>query len=105
VQDHLLKKTSAWHNATSAYNLGTMYLEGDGVLKDVRRASELFRSELPLKGEARSTQYDQFFTTGVTVPNDFARAMVFYQLAPAQDDYQASWEMQKVKLYRTWESK
>ena len=88
-------------HATSAFNLGAMYFKGDGVPKDLRRATELYR--LAALNGVKDAQFNMghFYAEGLTVAKDSARAVVFFRLAAAQSDSQARRGMEMVMRYRT----
>jgi TPR repeat protein len=71
-------------NAVAQANLGSMYINGEGVAQDYKEAVRWYRLAA-VKGQARA-QYNVgwFYANGEGVEQDFKEAVKWYRLAAAQ---------------------
>jgi uncharacterized protein len=85
----LYKPLADQGDAHSQYNLGVMYVNGQGVPKDDTQAMKWYRLAAD-QGDA-SAQYNLglMYDYGTGVPKDYAQAMKWYRLAADQGDASA----------------
>jgi TPR repeat protein len=76
-------------NAAAQYNLGLMYLEGNGVPQDRMEAIKWFRLAGDQGNEAAQYFLGLSYSWGISVPQDYAEAIKWYRLAADQGNAKA----------------
>ena len=80
-------------DATAQNNLGALYAQGRGVLRDYTRAAKWFRLAAKHGYAAAQDNLGTLYRDGHGVPQDYTRAAHWYRLAAAQGDVNAQFNL------------
>lgn len=88
-----IKRHAAVGDAAAQYNLGVMYLEGQGVEQDVVKAVEWYEKAVA-QGLAEA-QYNLgwMYATGKGVSQNYAKAIDLFEMAAAQGDAESQYNL------------
>ncbi|MEZ5329319.1 MAG: tetratricopeptide repeat protein [Verrucomicrobiales bacterium] len=81
---------------TGMHLLGSLYYQGHGVEKDIKRAVELFAAAAELGWRPSQTNLGLIYQSGDGVKRDIRKAIEYYMAAGKQGDLQATYQLGQI---------
>jgi TPR repeat protein len=94
-----LQKAAGQNNTQAMFDLGVMYLNGDGVETDLQRARELFTTVAQRKSPGAQIMLAQMYATGKGVQQDYVQAVAWLTVAIDQGRLKST-DAASVKAFR-----